>query len=218
MRKLFHYLKMYKGWIACILCILIVQAYSDLSLPSYTSDIVNIGIQQGGIATKVPTEMTEKDFDSLLLFVEDTKQEVMIKAYEQIGEIYYLKQSISEDEEALRHLSDVMVMPMIMAMNVEVGAEINADTTQDQLLAKRHLEDMPEMVQDQIVVSYIRQAYENTDRNLETMQSQYIMTTGMKMLAFALLSMCASVMVGLIGAQVAAKVGHHLRSRVFYCF
>lgn len=46
MRKLFKHLKPYAATIAAIVVILIVQAYCDLSLPSYTSDIVNVGIQQ----------------------------------------------------------------------------------------------------------------------------------------------------------------------------
>lgn len=49
MGKLFKFLKPYAAAVAAIICILVVQAYCDLSLPTYTSDIVNVGIQQGGI-------------------------------------------------------------------------------------------------------------------------------------------------------------------------
>ena len=48
MRKLFKFLKPYRGAVLAIFCVLIVQAYCDLSLPTYTSDIVNVGIQQKG--------------------------------------------------------------------------------------------------------------------------------------------------------------------------
>ena len=49
MKKLLQFLKPYATTVAVIFCVLMIQAYSDLSLPSYTSDIVNVGIQQGGI-------------------------------------------------------------------------------------------------------------------------------------------------------------------------
>lgn len=60
MRKLFKHLKPYAATIATIVVILIVQAYCDLSLPSYTSDIVNVGIQQGGIDEKIPDAIAEE--------------------------------------------------------------------------------------------------------------------------------------------------------------
>ena len=208
MVKLFHYLKLYKGWIALILCILIVQAYSDLSLPSYTSDIVNIGIQQNGIATKVPTQISRTDFEYLLLFMEDTKQEEVQNAYEQVGEQYRLKPSINKNEELSNQLADAMEMPMLMVMS------ISADTEESQAI-KEELSHMPDMMREQLIVAYIRQVYETVGMDLQAMQNRYIMVAGAKMLAFALLSMCASALVGLIAAQVAGKVGHNLRGRVF---
>ena len=54
MIKLFKFLKPYGGAVLAILCVLVVQAYCDLSLPTYTSDIVNVGLQQKGIDEKVP--------------------------------------------------------------------------------------------------------------------------------------------------------------------
>lgn len=54
MGKLFKYLKQHAGVILAIIIVLFVQAFCDLSLPMYTSDIVNIGIQQGGIDTSIP--------------------------------------------------------------------------------------------------------------------------------------------------------------------
>ena len=69
MRKLFKHLKPYAATIAAIVVILIVQAYCDLSLPSYTSDIVNVGIQQGGIDEKIPDAIAEEEMNKLLHFV-----------------------------------------------------------------------------------------------------------------------------------------------------
>ena len=62
MRKLFKFMKPYAGSVLAILCVLIVQAYCDLSLPTYTSDIVNVGIQQSGIDETVPEALSQEDY------------------------------------------------------------------------------------------------------------------------------------------------------------
>ena len=52
MGKIFQYLSRYKAAVSAIILLLILQAYCDLSLPQYMSDIVDIGIQQGGVAMR----------------------------------------------------------------------------------------------------------------------------------------------------------------------
>ena len=59
MRKLFQFLKPYAPRVLLILCVLVVQAYCDLSLPTYTSNIVNVGIQQSGIDEEIPENISE---------------------------------------------------------------------------------------------------------------------------------------------------------------
>ena len=57
MVKLMRYLKKSAGYIVLIMGLLFLQAYCDLSLPDYTSRIINVGIQQGGIEDNVPQKM-----------------------------------------------------------------------------------------------------------------------------------------------------------------
>ncbi len=83
MQKLFGFLKPYAGQVLAIFCVLIVQAYCDLSLPTYTSDIVNVGIQQKGIDEKAPYVIGEEDLNHLLLFVPSDEQETVRAAYEE---------------------------------------------------------------------------------------------------------------------------------------
>lgn len=68
MRKLFQFLKPYAPRVLLILCVLVVQAYCDLSLPTYTSNIVNVGIQQSGIDEEIPENISEEEMNRLLLF------------------------------------------------------------------------------------------------------------------------------------------------------
>ena len=59
MIKLMKYLKKSAGYIVLIIGLLFLQAYCDLSLPDYTSKIINVGIQQGGIPDGVPEKMRQ---------------------------------------------------------------------------------------------------------------------------------------------------------------
>lgn len=71
MKQIFKYLAEHKGAVVMIILLLVVQAYCDLSLPSYTSDIVDVGIEQGGIEHEAMEEMRKESFDTLCFFVED---------------------------------------------------------------------------------------------------------------------------------------------------
>ena len=66
MRNLLKHLKPYVATIVVIIGFLIVQAFCDLSLPSYTSDIVNVGIQQGGVDETIPEAVTEEEMKKLI--------------------------------------------------------------------------------------------------------------------------------------------------------
>ena len=69
MKKLFKYMGVYWKTIIAIFAVLILQAYCDLSLPAYTSDIVNVGIQQSGIDETIPDAISTEEMDKVLLFV-----------------------------------------------------------------------------------------------------------------------------------------------------
>ena len=78
MLKLIKYLKSSVGAVLMIVLLLVVQAFCDLSLPDYTSNIVNVGIQQGGVEDAVPDVIRKTELDRILLFItEDEKNEVL---------------------------------------------------------------------------------------------------------------------------------------------
>lgn len=82
MKKLFGFLKPYALQVVVIICVLMVQAYCDLSLPAYTSDIVNVGIQQSGIDEKVPEALAGEDLNLILAFVPEEDRAEVADAYE----------------------------------------------------------------------------------------------------------------------------------------
>ena len=77
MIKIFSYLKNSKAMVLAIILLLIVQASCDLSLPQYTSDIVDVGIQQGGIERATPDRMRKETYETLCLFMTDAEIETI---------------------------------------------------------------------------------------------------------------------------------------------
>ena len=130
MIKLMKYLKRSAGYIVLIIALLFLQAYCDLSLPTYTSNIVNVGIQQSGIDEEIPENISEEEMNRLLLFVsEDDRQDIQ-DAYEKSsesfdydGEVLTLKDSVKSDNEKLDALTEEMKLPMMLTAGFENGSD-----------------------------------------------------------------------------------------------
>jgi ATP-binding cassette subfamily B protein len=84
MFKLIRYLKPYTVFIIIAIALLFVQAMSELALPDYMSDIVNVGIQQGGIEEAIPEAIEKETFGNVSLFLSKKDQEEVLKHYELI--------------------------------------------------------------------------------------------------------------------------------------
>ena len=128
MKNLFKYAASYWKAMIAILLILVVQAYCDLSLPAYTSDIVNVGIQQGGIEDEVPRQIATEEMEKLLLFVSEDDQQTVMDAYTEDNtsykkEAYVLKDSVAEEENTMENLKDILQIPMMMTSGIESGSD-----------------------------------------------------------------------------------------------
>ena len=128
MKNLFKYAASYWKAMNAIVLILVVQAYCDLSLPAYTSDIVNVGIQQGGIEDEVPRQIATEEMEKLLLFVSEDDQQTVMDAYTEDNtsykkEAYVLKDSVAEDEDTMEDLRDILQIPMMMTSGIESGSD-----------------------------------------------------------------------------------------------
>ena len=86
MLKMFRYLKKHVGSVLLIILLLIIQANCDLTLPTYTSNIINVGIQQGGISETSPKIIREDKLNEILLFVDDEEKEEILSHYDLIEE------------------------------------------------------------------------------------------------------------------------------------
>lgn len=235
MRKLFNFMKPYAGSVFAILCVLMIQAYCELSLPTYTSNIVNIGIQQSGIDENVPKTILEEDLKKLLAFIPSDEQKTVQEAYEEgkydayhytgdrEGVILRLKEDILNDKKKLKELSDILTKPMMLVSGFNSESDMTKQMTQmpeeqwEQAIQEitKKLNDMPDSILEQAGTAYVRQAYDHLGINTDKISSAYIRNTGAKMLALAALGMLASIIVGLMASRVGAGIGRGLRRDVF---
>ena len=139
MKNLFKYAAAQWRSMLAIIVILFVQAYCDLSLPAYTSDIVNVGIQQGGIEDQIPETISVEEMERLLLFVPQDSQQKVLDAYETDSstyetEAYVLKASVAEDEDAMADLEEILQGPMMLTAGFESGSDMTKQI-EDQIKA-----------------------------------------------------------------------------------
>ena len=147
MGKLFKYLKTYWKMAFVILLVLLVQVYCDLSLPGYTSDIVNVGIQQAGVDDKIPEAISEEEMEKVLLFVQADDRQTVLDAYEKDENTYnqtayVLKKNIQDNEEKTEEIEEILSVPMMMTAGFEQGSDTTAKI-EEQLRANIPAEMLP---------------------------------------------------------------------------
>ena len=247
-----------------IVILLCLQAGTDLALPDYTSKIVNIGIQQGGIQNVSPEAIRKEQMENLLLFstddekilncytliskkeMEDKEYEKYLKQYPELEnqDIYVLNNLKKEQKEELDTLIAKPLMIIYSISNEETAKEIkknilqNTPKAQQSILEQADLltiiKNMPEETRnnileesskmidekfgnmtEQVAIQATKQEYAQIGMNLDKIQNDYILFTGMQMLGIALISMIAAIIIMYLSSRVAAKLGQNLRNKVF---
>ena len=240
MKKILKCLKKLTLPILLAVILLAVQAQCDLALPDYMSDVVNVGIQQGGIENATPEKIREREMEYLLMFTDE--DEAILSAYTLSNGVYTLNDTSHKNKEAQ---SDRFTMPMVCVSMLRAGGdEMKAALTASlpegsydpSAEAVEILYSLPEQIRepmaaqllaqfseyltlgtmvDQMAVEYVKTEYEAVGMDLDGIQMRYIMTAGLKMLGFSLLIVAAAILISLFASRVAAKFGESLRLEVF---
>lgn len=185
MGKLFKFMKPYAATILMIVVFLVLQAYCDLSLPGYTSDIVNVGIQQGGIDMAIPEQISVEDMDRLFLFVSEQDQKTVLDAYERDtdtyeSEAYVLKDGILKDEKRTDKIGAILSKPMMLVTVFSSDSEETKEMT-DAMFASLPKEMLSEdmtvfdvlgMMPEEQRAQMVTQIGEKVDEMPETMLEQ----------------------------------------------
>ena len=186
MRLLLNYLSHSKMFVLLIILLLMGKAIADLALPSYTSNIVNVGIQQQGIEHAIFEQLGETTYQKIIFMLDEQQGLRFSDAYNRSGSIYYLNDFSDRAE--------------IERITVNAFAML---TTMDEDLAT------------QAVIASIAKEYASLGVDVDTMRLRYILISGLKMLALAFTSIVLSILVSFIAARVAAKLGKELRADQF---
>lgn len=214
MLKLIKYLKKSIIPIIFVFVLLVIQAVSDLSLPEYTSNIVNVGIQQGGIEEVTPKKIRKEQLEMLFAFMSPDQISTVQSSYKLVDNVYELT---ATDTTAL---DAIFPLPMFMSVQMKNPTGTTADTTgaaqmPDVATLQNQLDEIPESIINQAAIGFIKEEYTAVGIDVEKMQNNYILIAGLKMLGLALISMIATIMVGFLSAKIAARTGRDLRSNVF---
>lgn len=243
MTKIFKQLA--RHWAAClaVVALLIVQAYCDLSLPDYTSKIVDIGIQQGGIESPVPETIRDTTLQALeLLMPEDTAAQVdQWYSMKDVDGLWHLSPDADMAELEAAFTTPDVVLYMAAAQNAAQAAGsaetmtpsiYDLDAVSRQFAAMAQAPDAREMLQNQLSTA-ISQLDATMADNLSSqavlligleyeaqgtahdVQMAYLLRIGGQMLGLTLLMVTAAVAVGFIASRVSAAIGRDLRREVF---
>ena len=226
MLKLIRYLKQVKWQVLAIVLLLVVQAWCDLSLPQYTSDIVDVGIQQGGIEHAAPDQIRDETMEGLRLFMDEDGWSKVDYAYDLQDGIWYLGKV---GESTLEELDEVFGMPMLMLSAAEeqgmdaaaVKAMVESgQMTMEQMeaMAGQAIEKLgaqSDMIVEQRALLFVREEYAAMGLDLDQIQMNYLLSTGGRMLGISLLMAVTAILVGLLASRTAAQLGMSLRGDVF---
>ena len=225
MGKIFRNLAPYWKSVIIILALLAVQAFCDLAMPQYTSDIIDTGIQNGGIAYSVPQSVTQTDFEEAELFMTDEQAGLWKKSYdlEEDG-IYRLNISKKKDITAVQNellvpilinyqLKDDERVQFIQAAKAGLAGKDAVIQMQDK--ASQMIDSMGASLVSSMGVAYAKQCDADAGMDMNKIQLNYLLAAGGKMVGLALIMAAATVLVGLVASRVAAGVGMTLRGNLF---
>ena len=239
MIKVFKYLKSSIFSVLAVILLLIVQAILDLTLPDYTSKIINVGVQQGGIENAAIEQIGEDSLEKVLLFTSSKNKKDILSNYTVSNKtykgekIYKLKKDADKDK-----ISNILSKPMTIISYIEQSKNsknttINFDIPNNmdiyqalsymssdekaKMLAgiNKKMKDIPDTIIDQAGVSYVKSEYKRIGINTTKIQNAYIFKTGMIMVGIALAVMIDGILVVLIGSRMAAKLAKTLRRKTF---
>ncbi|MFW5650661.1 MAG: ABC transporter ATP-binding protein [Acetivibrio ethanolgignens] len=237
MVKLLKYLKKSAGYIVLIIALLFLQAYCDLALPGYTSDIINVGIQQGGIEDAVAGKLQNSTLEKLMLFMSEEEIETVKSHYTQEGDLWKLSEHLSKEEH--EELNDILAMPMTIALflstereeTVQIRQRMQLDEEADilEVLAampkeqlamlldgmSEKMKSMPETMTSQSAIAFVKAEYEAQGIDMESLQNSYLVHTGLQMIGMALIIMLAAVSGVYLSSRVAAAFGRDVRKLIY---
>lgn len=220
MKEIFKTLNKFKWKIILVLILLVIQAYCNLSLPSYTSDIINIGIGQSGIDSVVPKVMTTKDYDLIFDLLTKEEQELFDKSYKYISienkdyiekypilkkEGIFILKEINED--TLNKLEEILIFPLSLTNS---DLEVNINNLNE---IKNNYKNNETFIES-IGIEKIKNIYIECGIDIEALSLNYIYKTGGLMLFVTFISLIITVGSVYYSSKIASYFARDLRLKL----
>ncbi len=224
--KLLKYLKGFKIAIISLVLVLGVRVVAELALPTYTSNIVDTGIQQSGIEDAVPSKISEKSLNTLELFMSDDEIKQVTENYTKDGDNYILNNVSDETRMKLNNIFKETMTVVLgaksnntdlnqVAQGVQAGV-VSKDTLTDQRKkAISELGNSADMMTKQGGISFVKEEYKQVGINTNEIRTNYLKEVGFMMIIVTLISGIASVISNFIASRVSAKVAYNLREKLY---
>lgn len=245
MKFLFQNLWERKRAVAIVIVLLVVQALCELSLPNYTADIVDVGIQQNGVDSVAMREMSRDTYEWLMAFMNTDECAYVASCYEEGKDSYVLKRTIEADKDKIKKLEQTLQEPLVLTYFMEYGAKQTTDSQYTSMMGdaaeglvqvqklkdagvlqptslyemrKKVSEQFGELgdtMTDQLSVAMVEKEYEALGYDMQKMQMQYLLHTGGVMILMTLGMLVAAVLLGFVSSKTAADIGRSLRQKVY---
>ena len=224
--KLLKYLKGFKIAILSLVVVLGVRVVAELALPTYTSNIVDTGIQQSGIEDAVPSKISEKSLNTLELFMSDDEIKQVTENYTKDGNTYILNNVSDETRMKLNNIFKETMTVVLgaksnntdlnqIAQGVQAGV-VSKDTLTDQRKkAISELGNSADMMTKQGGISFVKEEYKQVGIDTNEIRTNYLKEVGFMMIIVTLISGIASVISNFIASRVSAKVAYNLREKLY---
>ena len=242
-------IKLFKNHILALVTavvLIIISCNADLTLPAYMSEIVDVGIQQGGIENPVPDTIRRSSLDDLEMFMSEEDAAVVEAAYsspDEQGICTY--QGTEADREDGGAVTQAMSLPETVALALAQGVDAshlgnNAGSGQgslsmddvraafaagmlsrDQLVegAQAMADSMGEMggsIVTQRAIGYVQQEYEAQGISLADVQNSYLAGMTAKMFVLCAISLVATILTGAVASRTACTIARDLRRKTFH--
>ena len=211
-----------------IVVLLAVQAFCDLSLPRYTSDIVDVGIQQSGVEHASASQLSARTHDLVEMMLSESDEQLFVEAYDETAGGDYTLTEVGYDQR--EDLDEAMALPLSVVHYADQIPDLDLDqvkaafdaglVSKDDVMSmldesRESLGDMADTLIAQQGIAAARAEYEQLGVDMDAMQMDYLFFTGAKMLMLSALGMVVAIAIGFLASRTAAKVGRSLRGRLF---
>ena len=224
--KLLKYLKGFKIAILSLVVVLGVRVVAELALPTYTSNIVDTGIQQSGIEDAVPSKISEKSLNTLELFMSDDEIKQVTENYTKDGNTYILNNVSDETRMKLNNIFKETMTVVLgaksnntdlnqVAQGVQAGVVSKDTLTEQRKKAISELGNSADMMTKQGGISFVKEEYKQVGIDTNEIRTNYLKEVGFMMIIVTLISGIASVISNFIASRVSAKVAYNLREKLY---